>query len=439
MTITEAARALQSRAATAVSLTEGCLARIAERDPGINAFILVRADEALAEARDADRAIAAGGHLGPLHGVPISLKDLLDVRGTATTAASRVRFAHVATEDATLVSRLRAAGAVIIGKTNLHEFAFGTTNEDSAFGPVRHPLDPTRSPGGSSGGSASSVLAGMAYASIGTDTGGSVRIPAAACGLVGLKPAAGDVPLDGVVPLSTTMDCAGPICGSVEDAGILYGVMQGGAPRVVSPMDVRGLTLGRLDGYFTALLDEDVARAFEEACARLARAGAVLERVEIPHADDIIPIYLHLVLAEAAEYHARTLEQRPDDYTPNVRIRLEMGRYLLAEDYLRARRGRDVLVRDVQAALRGRAALLLPSLAIPAPKLGASTVRLGGSEESVRNVMLRLTQLFNITGHPAITLPCGTSREGLPIGLQLAGHDTAALLGVASAVEAHLR
>jgi aspartyl-tRNA(Asn)/glutamyl-tRNA(Gln) amidotransferase subunit A len=263
MTITEAARALQSRAATAVSLTEGCLARIAERDPGINAFILVRADEALAEARDADRAIAAGGHLGPLHGVPISLKDLLDVRGTATTAASRVRFAHVATEDATLVSRLRAAGAVIIGKTNLHEFAFGTTNEDSAFGPVRHPLDPTRSPGGSSGGSAASVLAGMAYASIGTDTGGSVRIPAAACGLVGLKPAAGDVPLDGVVPLSTTMDCAGPICGSVEDAGILYGVMQGGAPRVVSPMDVRGLTLGRLDGYFTALLDEDVARAIE--------------------------------------------------------------------------------------------------------------------------------------------------------------------------------
>jgi aspartyl-tRNA(Asn)/glutamyl-tRNA(Gln) amidotransferase subunit A len=225
----------------------------------------------------------------------------------------------------------------------------------------------------------------------------------------------------------------------VEDAGILYGVMQGGAPRVVSPMDVRGLTLGRLDGYFTALLDEDVARAFEEACARLARAGAVLERVEIPHADDIIPIYLHLVLAEAAEYHARTLEQRPDDYTPNVRIRLEMGRYLLAEDYLRARRGRDVLVREVQDALRGRAALLLPSLAIPPPKLGASTVRLGGSEESVRNVMLRLTQLFNITGHPAITLPCGTSREGLPIGLQLAGHDTAALLGVASAVEAHLR
>jgi aspartyl-tRNA(Asn)/glutamyl-tRNA(Gln) amidotransferase subunit A len=205
----------------------------------------------------------------------------------------------------------------------------------------------------------------------------------------------------------------------------------------VPPADLRGLRLGVLGGYFTALLDEDVARAFEGACASLARAGATLERVGIPHAADIAPVYLHLVLAEAAAYHARTLESRPNDYTPNVRIRLEMGRYVLAEDYVRARLGRDVLAREVRAVLEGRAALLLPSLAIPAPTLGASMVRLGATEEPVRNLMLRLTQLFNITGHPALTLPCGVSKEGLPIGLQLAGGDTGALLGVAAAVESH--
>ena len=440
-TIAEVARALQAREITSEAITRLCLEQIDARNRSLNAFITVLADNARAQAREADRELGEGHHRGPLHGVPISVKDLVDVCGTPTTAASRVRLRHLASADATAVSRLRAAGAVFVGKTNLHEFALGTTNEDSAFGPVHHPLDPSRSPGGSSGGSAASVLAGMAYASLGTDTGGSIRIPAAACGLVGLKPGLGEVPTRGVVPLSTTLDHVGPICRSVEDASILYDVLHGAGSgaRARRPV-LRELRLGVLRGYFTAMLDPEVAAAFEGACTRLLDCGVHLENVDLAHAEDIAAIYLHIVLSEAAAYHAATLESHGGDYTPNVRLRLEMGRYILAEDYVRALRGRDILTRDVDTTLTGRDGLLLPSLAVPATKLGASTVRVGGSEEPVRNITLRVTQLFNLTGHPAISMPCGTTTEGLPIGVQLAGHrhSTPALLEVARVIEPYL-
>ena len=440
-TIAELARALKTRELTAEIATERCLEKIASGNASLNAFITVLADEARAQARQADAEIAAGRYRGPLHGVPISLKDLVDVAGVCTTAASRVRARHVADTDATIVQRLSAAGSVFVGKNNLHEFALGTTNEDSAFGPARHPLDVHRSPGGSSGGSAAAVLAGMAYASIGTDTGGSVRIPAAACGLVGLKPALGDISTEGVVPLSTTMDHVGPICRAVEDAAILYETLRGEvAFPAASARGVRGIRLGVLREYFMALLDPDVASSYDSACTRLREAGVELRDVTIPHAGEIAAIYLHIVLTEAAAYHATTLEHRPDDYTPNVRLRLEMGRYILGEDYLRALRGRDVLRREVDRALSDCDGLFLPTLPIPAPRIGAGTVCLGGSEEPIRNVMLRLTQLFNVTGHPAITLPCGTTAEGLPVGAQIVGSrdGTRELLTIAAAVEPHL-
>ncbi len=445
-TITELAPALYSREVTSEAITNRCLAAIAERNPSLNAFITVLADAAHEQALRADAEMDAGRYRGPLHGVPVSLKDLIDLSGTTTSAASRVRRGHMATGDATIAARLREAGAIIIGKTNLHEFAFGTTNEDSAFGAARHPLDPNRSPGGSSGGSAVSVLADMAYASVGTDTGGSVRIPSAACGLVGLKPTVGEIPTDGVVPLSGTLDHVGPICRSVEDAGILYDVLRGAAP---TPMptpaptlgkrapEARGLRLGVLRDYFMAPLDPEVATSFERACARLQGAGVELHDVAVAHADDIVPVYLHIVLPEAAAYHASTLESRADDYTPNVRLRLELGRYILAEDYVRALRGREVLTREVDAALTGCDGLLLPALPIPAPTIGATTVRIGGSDEPIRNITLRLTQLFNLTGHPAIAIPCGSTSEGLPVGAQIVGHrhGTMAMLDAARAVE----
>jgi len=440
-TIAELARALHTRQLTASAVTERCLHAIAEQDRSLNAFITVLADEAREQARQADTEIAAGRHRGPLHGVPISLKDLIDLEGTPTTAASRVREGRKAVADATCVARLREAGAIFIGKTNLHEFALGTTNEDSAFGPARHPLDPTRSPGGSSGGSAASVLAGMAYASIGTDTGGSIRIPSAACGLVGLKPAIGDVPTDGVVPLSRTLDHVGPLCRSVEDAAIVYGALCGVPLRPPTPAPpARGLRLGVLRGYFTALLDPDVESSIEQTHGRLREAGVELRNIDVTHTDEIAAVYTFIALAEAAAVHAKTLEYRADDYTPNVRLRLETGRYILAEDYLRALRGRDVLIREIDAAMNGLDGLLLPALPIPASVIGMPTVRIGGSDEQVRGVTLRLTQLFSVTGHPAITIPCGRTPSGLPVGLQIVGHRgrTSALLTMAQSVEPHV-
>jgi len=437
-TLVEVGRLLESKALTAEAVTEKCLAQITEKNRSLNAFITVLVDEAMAQAREADREIAEGRYRGPLHGVPISLKDIIDLDGAPTTAASRVRDGHVARRDATVVSRLRQAGAIFIGKTNLHEFALGTTNEDSAYGPVLHPFDSTRSPGGSSGGSAASILAGMSYASIGTDTGGSIRIPSAACGLVGLKATIGELPTDGIVPLSETLDHVGPMCVSVEDTAILYGVLRGASqPEAPAARDVRGMRFGVPRAYFLDLIDPQVAARFDEACERLTTAGAILDDVVIAHTKEIGAIYVHIALPEAAAYHAATLESRPHDYTENVRLRLEMGRYILAEDYARAQRGRQVLIREVREAIGGRDGLLLPSMPVPATKLGVPTVSIGGTEETVRNITLRLTQLFNITGHPAISLPCGKTDEGLPVGLQIVStrNRTPELLMVASAVE----
>src|SRR5436190_6014303 len=422
MTIGELGRKLRAKELRAVDAVEECLQRIHERDPRLNAFILVMAEEARWQAREADRELAAGRDRGPLHGVPVSIKDLFDVRGTPTTAASRVREGHMATQDAPAIAHLRAAGAVFVGKTNLHEFALGTTSEESAFGAVHHPRDPARSPGGSSGGSAVSVAAGMACASIGSDTGGSIRIPAAACGVVGLKPSYGEVSTERVVPLSPTLDHTGPLTRSVADAFLVYRALLGdAAPRPVAPSPLTGLRLAVPRPYFCDVLDDEVRARFEEALGRLRAAGVHVEDTAIEHANDITRIYVPICLTEAAAYHSKTLDEMADRYTAPVRQRLELGRQIPAEDYGRALEGRDLLRREVDAALAGFDAVALPTLPIPAPLLGASSVQIGAASESVRSLMLRLTQLFNPTGHPAISIPCGQTAGGLPCGFQLAG------------------
>ena len=439
-TIASLAPQVASGAIRSERLTEDALSVITRLQPSLNAFITVTADEALALAREADRDIAAGRYRGPLHGIPLSLKDLIDMAGVTTTAASKLREGCVALHDAPVVRHLRDAGAVFVGKTNLHEFAFGTTNEDSAWGPARHPDDPTRSPGGSSGGSAIAVRTGMSIASVGTDTGGSIRIPAAACGIVGLKPGWGEVSAAGVVPLSRQLDHVGPLARSVHDAELLYNVLRGAGANSGDEDDVEtlfGLKLAALDGYFAERLSDEVDAGITAALALLRQQGAKISTASIFHAQDIAPIYLHLVLADAAAYHAAALQRRPHAYTDNVRIRLEMGRHVLAEDYVRATRGRQVITHEVERALAGVDALVLPALAIEAPPIGAASVPVKGGQESVRNVMLRCTQPFNLSGHPAISLPCGSSKAGLPIGLQLVGHAgrTPELLRVARAVE----
>ncbi len=430
-------RRLRSGRTSSLETTEACLEAIERRDGLLNAFILVTADEARRRAGEADAELAAGLDRGPLHGVPISLKDLFDVRGLATTAASDVRRGHVASHDAAAVVQLQRAGAVIIGKTNLHEFAFGTTNEDSAFGPARHPLDATRSPGGSSGGSAVSVAAGMALATLGTDTGGSIRIPAAACGLVGLKPTAGEISTDGVVPLSHTLDHVGPLTSSVGDAWYVYQVLKGHVtPRPLTATGLTGLKIGIPRRYFCDLLEPELRAVFDRSVETLERAGARVAPCEIADAEYIAAVYLQIVFGEAAAYHAATLESMPERYTLPVRLRLEMARYVLAEDYLRAQVGRATLCRQVDAALSWHDLLLLPTLPIVAPRIGEPTAVIDGASYPVRNLMLRLTQLFNLTGHPAVSLPCGLA-GGLPVGLQVVGrrHDTVALMHAALAIE----
>ena len=435
MTIEEFAHRLRAGEVTALEITNACLRRIDELQPSLNAFIRVMTDEARRDAETADRELAAGRDRGPLHGVPIAVKDIIDVEGIPTTAASRVREGHVARSDAPVITRLRDAGAVIIGKTNLDEFAFGTTSEHSAFGAVRHPLDPARSSGGSSGGSAVAVAAGMALAALGTDTGGSIRIPAAACGIVGLKPTLGEISTDGVVPLSKTFDHVGPFALTVGDARLLHQAMT--TNRADLPRSGRDLHLAIPRGYLCDLLDDDVRARFEEALTALRSTGATLREVSIPHASMTPAVYMHIHSSEGATYHARTLDAVPDRYTPVVRSRLEVGRYVLAQDYQRAMEGRALLRREVEAALTGSDALILPTLPIAAPPAGAESVLVNGAPEPVRALMLRLTQLFNVTGHPAISIPRGVTSEKLPVGLQLVGHrnQTERLLSVACVVE----
>jgi len=442
-TISDVTARLARGEVTSQKLTEQCLAKIQDLNPKLNAFITVTGDEALAQARRADKEIAAGRRIGPLHGIPISLKDLIDQKGIATTAASLVRKDHLATDDAVVTQRLRDAGAVFVGKTNLHEFAFGTTSEDSGFGPVRNPHDPSRSPGGSSGGSAAAVASGMSLGTVGTDTGGSIRIPAAACGIVGLKPEWGRISASGVVPLSRQLDHVGPLAASVADAWLLYNAMQPNSEQIGDALDampLKGMRLGKLSGYFFDRLDADVERSVLDTVERLRKRGAKVVDVSVPHAGDMAAIYLHLVFGDAAEYHARTLVTRPQDYTPPVRLRLEMAGYVLAEDYIRALRGKDLIAREVDRALDGVDALVLPALAIPAPPLGALTMPVKGGPDAVRTLMLRCSQPFNLSGHPAISLPCGRSRDGLPIGVQLVGHKgrTPALVQAALAAEAEI-
>ncbi len=439
-TIAEVAPKVAAGKITSEKLTENCLKTFSYLNQKLNAFITVTSDDALARARQADKEIAAGRYLGPLHGIPMSLKDLIDCKGTPTTAGSLVRKDHMAAVDAPVTRQLREAGAVFVGKTNLHEFAFGTTTEDSGFGPARNPHDPSRSPGGSSGGSAIAVATGMSLGTVGTDTGGSIRIPAAACGIVGLKPEWGQISAAGVVPLSRQLDHVGPLAASVADAWLLYNAMLPAARRVNALPEtaaVKGLRLGVPAGYLFDRLDADVERTILGTVEMLRSKGATITEVPLAHASDIATVYLHLVLADAAEYHARTLESRPQDYTPNVRLRLQMARYVLAEDYIRALRGKAIIAKEVDRALHGIDVLVCPSLSIPAPPIGAATMPVKGGNEAVRTLMLRCTQPFNVSGHPAISLPCGKTPAGLPIGLQLVGPKgrTPALVQAALAVE----
>lgn len=425
---------------TSRTLARDCLAAIAARNDELRAFILVRAEAALAEARGADEALADGEDRGPLHGIPIALKDLIDLAGVPTTAAARPLLANVARADAPIVTRLREADAVIVGKCNLHELAFGTTGDESAFGAMRNPHDGARSAGGSSGGSAIAVATGMAVASIGSDTGGSIRIPASACGVVGLKPTHGEVSAEGVVPLAPSLDHVGPIARTVEDAAVVYRIIRDAGAHDGAPEAPAEPRLGVPRRYFLDLIDPAVQAAFDAAVIRLEAAGCRIDPADIAHAEETPEVYARTQRPEAFRRHAALLARHAGELSPDVRERFASGRNLSGDDYAHAQERRAVLTAAVDGALDARDALLLPTLPIVPPLLGAETVDLNGRAESVRALMLRLTQLFDVTGHPAISIPCGLA-GGLPAGVQLVGRRGATdrLLALAAAWEPVIR
>ncbi|GAA2687229.1 MULTISPECIES: amidase [Actinosynnema] len=415
LTLAEAAREIGARALSPVELVDSVLRRI-ERVADLNAYAEVVADRARAAARAAERDIAAGRSRGPLHGVPFALKDLIDVAGTATAAGSRVRAGHLATADSAVAERLAGAGAVLVGKTHTHEFAYGLVTPQTANARRRD-----RVAGGSSGGSAVAVAAGAATFALGTDTGGSIRVPAALNGVVGLKPTYDLVPRRGVTSLSWTLDHVGPITRTAQDAALVLAALTGHPPVTGSgPADLAGLRVGVPGNYYFDRVTPDVEVAVRSAIADLESRGARLVEVAIPMADLVHAVHWGLMVPEATAYHERTLRETPDRYGEDVRVLLEAGELVGAGDYLRARRA-TTLVRRAWAGLWAEvdvlAAPTTPATAVPVGR--GEVVWPDGGVETVADAYVRLCAPANITGGPAVTVPVGADADGLPIGLQL--------------------
>ncbi|GGP95971.1 MULTISPECIES: Asp-tRNA(Asn)/Glu-tRNA(Gln) amidotransferase GatCAB subunit A [Streptomyces] len=426
LSLTEASRAVRARELSPVELTESVLARIAAVEGRLGAYVTVAADAALAAAVRAEREISGSGPRGPLHGIPMALKDLIDVEGMPTTASSRVRAGHVAERDSRVAERLGAAGAVLLGKTHTHEFAYGLTTPQT-----NNVWDHTRVAGGSSGGSAVAVAAGGATFAMGTDTGGSIRVPAALNGVVGLKPTYGLVPRTGVTSLSWSLDHVGPLTRTVQDAALVLSATAGHDPRdpasVSGPVpdrfpggDLRGLKVGVPRNHYFDRVTPEVEESVRGAIDRLAELGAELVDAEIPMARYLQAVQWGLMVPEATAYHERSLRVAPDLYTADVRILLEAGALTSAGDYLRAQRARTMM-RDAWARMFEEIDVLAaPTVPMTAAEAGQEAVEWAdGTTESVSDSYVRLCAPANITGVPALTLPVGHDRAGLPIGMQL--------------------
>jgi aspartyl-tRNA(Asn)/glutamyl-tRNA(Gln) amidotransferase subunit A len=445
----ELADRIRTRDLSPVTVVDDVLARI-ERSGVLNAFITVTTDAARAQAAEAEREIAAGRYRGPLHGIPVSLKDLVDTQGIRTTCGSRILADHVPSWDATVAARLRGAGAVLLGKAALHEFAFGVTTNNPHYGPTRNPWRLDRIPGGSSGGSGAAVAAGLGPVSIGTDTGGSIRIPAALCGVVGLKPTYGRVSRHGVFPLSWSLDHVGPLTRTVLDAALVLQAIAGPDPSDPSTLGqtvpdfsaglgkpLTGVRVGILADEYHGEMADDVRVQFRAAVDVLARLGLVLEDVEFPRAGEARTAATTILYAEAASVHERWLIDRAGEYGADTLALLRQGTFLTATQYLRAQRVRTLIADEMAQLMRRYTALVSPTIPTVAPAIGQPTVTLGVRPTDARGAMTRLVRLINFVGLPAITVPCGVGAEGLPVGLQIVGRsmDEPTMLAIAHAYE----
>ena len=448
MTILNAAEALRARRVSSVELTTAAISRM-DRHNELRAFITATTEQAMHQARTADAELASGTDRGPLHGIPVALKDLFATKGVRTTAGSRVYEGFIPSTDATVVARLHAAGAVMLGKLNMHELAYGITSANPHFGAVRNPWNLQHSPGGSSGGSGAAVASGIVYMALGSDTGGSIRIPAPFCGTVGLKPTYGRVSRHGVLPLGFSLDHVGPLTRSVRDAAIALNAIAGRDPRdptssrrpVVDyvpdePCTIRGLRIGFPENFYFERLDPDVESSVRGAIARAESLGAHIIPVELPDVAALNAVARIILLAEAAAVVAPHLADR-SLFGPDVLALLDQGGLVPAVDYINAQRLRRKMRREFDQVWSQVECIIAPATPNTAPRIGDATVRLGGIEEDVRLATTRLVRGINALGYPALSIPCGLSSAGLPLGLQIIGpaFEEALVLRVGAALE----
>ena len=442
-TIAELAPHLAAREVSPVELAQSVLDRITRYDGEFNCYITVTADAALDAARQAEAAIAAGDYRGPMHGIPVAVKDLFATRGVRTTAGSLLFADWRPDYDATVVTRLADAGAVLLGKTNMHELAYGTKSDNPHFGPVRNPWDTACHPGGSSGGSAAAVAAGLAVAALGSDTGASIRQPASCCGIVGLKPTFGRVSKHGAVPLAWSMDHVGPMTQCAMDAALMLQAIAGHDPLDPTTVDrpvpdytadieagIEGFRIGVARDYFFDDCDEYVLASVDDALGVLRGLGATLEDVALNRMRESRAASMLIISVEAAARFGRDVRQSPEAFSDGAREAFEMGAFYTAEHYLLAQRVRSHLSAETTRALAEFDAVVMPTQPITAGPIGDDPTGHG-------LLRWRNTEHFDLTGLPAISVPCGYSREGLPVGLQIAGKafDEAAVLRIAHAYE----
>jgi len=448
-TILETAKALRARQVSSAELTEAAIQQIHKINPKLNAFITVTEDLARQQAKAADEALARGVDHGPLQGIPVAVKDMFSTKGIRTTCGSALFTNHVPDTDAAVVEKLAGAGAVLLGKTGMHELAYGITSNNPHFGAVRNPWDTERIPGGSSGGSGAAVVAGLVFMAMGSDTGGSIRIPASFCGTVGLKPTSGRVSRYGTMPLDFSLDHMGPLARTVRDAALTLEAIAGFDQRDdtssrVPPSkyvpdaapSIRGLRIGLAHNFYMERIDPDAGAAVVRMAEMAEKLGAHVTQVRVPDILALNTVGRVILLVEASALMERHMNQR-DKFGPDVLALLDQGRLLPATDYVNAQRLRRVMQREFNQLWSQIDCLLTPTTPMAAPRIGENTVPLGDATDDVRLAATRLVRGINVLGLPALSIPCGLDRRGLPLGLQIIGKafNEAGVLRVGAALE----